>query len=814
MGGLSLWVRADWRRRWLSLLALAVLVAVAGGVATALLAGAHRADTAMARFHAETGPYNLVAEMSLGEHKPESDEELDELLDSQADALAAIAREPGVESISVESWWGIRLLPEYDPPGTVGAFAIGTFSERGDRYHPLVLDGTWPEPDDPDAVVVNEDAVRLLGWTVGSRQTFDTVSPGRMLEWFGNDAQLTDVAGLDGPRIEVEVAAVVRHEADLVENDYPGMLFPEGFARAHADDIAHLEPFALIRADPSRIDEVRERIEAVISGTRVSVADAPPLGEAAPAVIPTVGVEVITLRIAAIVAAVAGLFVVAQAAGRQLAATAGEDRVRFAIGMTTSQQVLGKLLALAPGIIVGAAAVPIVAWALSGVFPRGLARKVEPSPGPRFETSIVLIGATCTAVITLILVATMATAALRRHRSQSVPRAARARGLLAHPALSLGMTFAADPTGTGRSRLGTWAAVATVALGVTAVLTVATLDDSRDNLMSTPALYGAIAEYQYSSNGTLGVADVAAAATDIPGVSAVTHQLMINDDSMPAVGTRQAEVEPEALDTLLGGALPPLHDGRLPAGPDEVALGRGQAAALGVGLGDEVRIAPLGTSTPLMLEVTGITVSPNDDDPDHEFVVTVPTLQALICGGDDLAVCNLTADVFVDVGDGTEGAAARQKLLDTGFIETETPFNVARLNEIGPLPWYLAGFVCVLAAAGLLHQLTITLRRRRGDLSVARALGLPARKAASALTWQALITVLAGVVIGAAAGAVIGPVVWRTIAGELGVRTVTRFPVAVVPIAAFAGACVAALVSFGPRARATRLPLAATLRAE
>ena len=97
----------------------------------------------------------------------------------------------------------------------------------------------------------------------------------------------------------------------------------------------------------------------------------PPLGEVGAAVAPTVAVEVTTLRIAAAVAALAGLFVVAQAVGRQLAATATEDDVRSALGLTAVEQATGKWLVLAPAVLAGAAAVPIVAWTLSGVFPVG-----------------------------------------------------------------------------------------------------------------------------------------------------------------------------------------------------------------------------------------------------------------------------------------------------------------------------------------------------------------------------------------------------------------------------------------------------------
>jgi ABC-type lipoprotein release transport system permease subunit len=814
MGGLSLWVRAEWRRRWAALLALALLVAVAGGVATALYAGSHRADTAFARFRQATSPYNLVASLRLGDEKPTSAAELEQRLAALRRAVADVADLDGVESVSVESWWAIRVYPELDDPGAIVPFAVGTASTYGMRYSPVVIDGALPSLDDGDAVTVNEHAARTLGWTVGSRHTFRTVSPAGLYQWVSNDATLASEDDLDGPEIDVEVVAVVRDEFDVADSRYPAIHFPEGFARAHADEISHLEPMALIRADPARISAVRQQIEAIVDPARMDVEEIPALGEVGAVVAPSVAVEVTTLRLAAAVAAAAGLFVVAQAVGRQIAAAAAEDNVRAALGITAAGRAAGKWLTLAPAALAGAAAVPIVAWAVSGAFPRGLARRAEAQPGLRFDADAIAAGATATLALTLVLLAVMAWRASQRDGRARSPRPSTGSRLLGRPVLSLGASFAADPAGAGRSRLGSWAPVAAVAMGVAAVLTVATLDSSRAHLTSSARLYGAAAELVYDSNGTFGLTDVVERAVATPGVQALTRQSMINDDTMAATGTRSAEVEPEAFETILGGARPPASAGRHPEGPDEVALGRATADDLGVGVGDQVTIAALDGSATLTLQVTGTVVSWGDDDATHAFIVTVPTLQALVCPGVGLDRCNLSVDVFADVADDAAGDTARATLIDDGFETIFPPASVARLSEVGAVPAYLAGFMCVLAAAGLLHQLTITSRRRRHDLAVARALGLPAHGAAAALTWQAMLTVVAGIAIGAAAGAVAGPLVWRIIADGLGVQVVTRLPVVVIPVAALVGAAVAVVLSLGPRLRAARLPLAATLRAE
>ena len=143
------------------------------------------------------------------------------------------------------------------------------------------------------------------------------------------------------------------------------------------------------------------------------------------------------------------------------------------------------------------------------------------------------------------------------------------------------------------------------------------------------------------------------------------------------------------------------------------------------------------------------------------------------------------------------------------------PPSVDRIGQAGALPWYLAGFLCLLGAAGLLHELVTTVRRRRHDLAVTRALGLTAKRAATAVTWQAVLTALAGALAGLLLGALIGPIVWSRIAEDLGVLDSTSLPpVWLAALLVLAVLAVAYMVALPPRWRASRLPMAKILRSE
>ena len=58
-----MWVRSEWRRGWGGSVALALLIAVAGGVTMAVAAGARRADSAISRLQAATNDPQALVEM-------------------------------------------------------------------------------------------------------------------------------------------------------------------------------------------------------------------------------------------------------------------------------------------------------------------------------------------------------------------------------------------------------------------------------------------------------------------------------------------------------------------------------------------------------------------------------------------------------------------------------------------------------------------------------------------------------------------------------------------------------------------------------
>ena len=82
------------------------------------------------------------------------------------------------------------------------------------------------------------------------------------------------------------------------------------------------------------------------------------------------------------------------------------------------------------------------------------------------------------------------------------------------------------------------------------------------------------------------------------------------------------------------------------------------------------------------------------------------------------------------------------------------------------------------------------------------------------MTWQAVLTALAGTVAGLLLGTLVGPVIWRAIADDLGVIVVTRLPVLAIVAVVGGALVVAAVLSVWPRWRAVHVSPAVALRSE
>jgi ABC-type lipoprotein release transport system permease subunit len=798
-------VSGEWRQRWPALVALAVLVAFAGGVATALWAGARRADTAYERFQLATGAANLTAQLRLTAGLSALDPEV---FTGAGRAVTDVAAVPGVERASSDAWWAATPESEIVNEAPV-AFLTGIYTSIGTPNPFDVIAGTLPGPDEPDSAIVNAEALRRTGWQLGSVVRLRTVSPNRFAEWVGNDGSLESVDSFDGPTIDVVVRAVFRSEEDFLEDRDPVLAVTEAFAREYNDDIAHAVPTISIRADPGRVDEVAEQLRPILNEYEM---DLFPAERTDTSVRPTISVEVTTLRIAALTAAVVGLLVIVQAAARQMSAIGEQHHIRAALGMTPTARVMGSWLAVVPAIGLGTLMVPVVGWAFSGLFPRGVARDAEPQLGLRVDTFALTFGAAATCVLGAVAVLAVAVLVARPPRPVRPRRSVLSGAFLSRPAMSLGASFATDPSGRHRRvPLVAGTALLGIACGVGALVVVATIESSREHLEATPRLYGSPTGFVMETNGRSGIPEAIAAALETDGVDALTERMVINDDELEATGPGGSrQVAPMAYQVHKGGALPTVVTGRYPQGPDEVALGRGTARDLGAQVGDEVHIAAFDGSADLDLAVTGLVMPGGTQDQSKAFVVSTDTLATLLCGSDPLEECDLSIDLFANAPAAQAGAALEQ----IGFEPAPVPPSVERIGQTGSLPWYLAGFLCLLGAAGLLHELVTTVRRRRHDLAVTRALGLTPRRAASAITWQSVLTALAGALLGLLLGAIGGSVVWSRIAKSLGVLESSVLPTWWVALVVVAVLGAAAVVSVPPRWRAGRIPLAPVLRSE
>jgi ABC-type lipoprotein release transport system permease subunit len=266
----------------------------------------------------------------------------------------------------------------------------------------------------------------------------------------------------------------------------------------------------------------------------------------------------------------------------------------------------------------------------------------------------------------------------------------------------------------------------------------------------------------------------------------------------------------------LGGTAPiTVLDGRVPLGPNEVALGTGSMHQLGLHVGDRTTIA--GGCGQRDVQVVGRVSMPliGTADPDDGTLLPLDTFRAL-CSDQLVASVDSNTSILVRLRHPSDAAALRRQFDPRQFLVQSrfTPGAVRAIDDVRQVPLVVAVLVALQALAAVAHALALAVRRRRGDLAVLRALGLRPGQTAGVVRWQSLTLAAVAVVIGLPVGVVGGRLLWSMIAGSS--HLVVRADVVIWGLALVAAGIVAGALgaSVWSGHRAARLHPAEILRSE
>jgi len=142
------------------------------------------------------------------------------------------------------------------------------------------------------------------------------------------------------------------------------------------------------------------------------------------------------------------------------------------------------------------------------------------------------------------------------------------------------------------------------------------------------------------------------------------------------------------------------------------------------------------------------------------------------------------------------------------------PAEIVDADRMQAVP-LLAGVLLVVAAViGLSLAVVVSVRSRRRDLAILRALGFTGRQLRDSVRVQALATMVVALVIGVPVGLALGRLAWRAFADQLGVAAGPVVPVWWVAVTVAGGFVVALLAAAVPARAASRVDPATILRSE
>ena len=856
MATVWLLLRADVRHRWRTVLGLALILGLVGGVAMTAAAGARRTATAYPRLlaWANAAQVTVIVTNSESATRPPARQPADQYFTAGGRAaeavrrqyFAALGRLPEVASVTLGTEYNMALpgAGGSAPDTGVQVFASpdGSLGMSGDRVK--ITAGRMFGPSAAGGAVIDQALADRLG-----------LRPGGTLRLIGIRKDSSGTANLKlAVPLAFRVTGIGLFDDQVVPatatTAQPRVLLSPPFA---ATDLAVAmtnlpEAAVRLRAGASLTtfahdaDVLRSRY-GIGSGDYTTVTRGDETAATGRAIRP----QAMALAVFAALAGLIGLAVTCQLLARQLALDAGDFPVLRAIGVTSGRLASGSLGRLLAVTVTGGAVAVAVAVAASPLMPIGPARLAEPAPGFAFDLPVLAAGF---AAVTLLPVAALAPSAWRAARgiaraggAGSAPSAAarpsRVAVLLGHAGSvtsATGIRMAFEP-GRGRTAVPVRTALAGTAVAVGAVAAALVFAASLLGLVATPARYG----QNWDAKFDAGYADIPASygarlLAGVPGVAGYAAgnngELSVNGVSVPAIGVDQVRGEGPA-----GGYLT-LLSGRPPTGPGQIALGTRTLRALGKHVGETVRVqvtwrgGVAGPPVTRTMRITGTAVFP---------AFGLPSLASTDLGSGAVVATSLLSGITEDTGctgrqtcynflllrlrpgTGLDGVAttllarAARAGCPPGqctVTADQRPGDIRDYAGIRDTPLALGALLALLALGTLAHVLVTGVRRRRRDLAVLKALGFTRRQVRAVVAWNATALAAAALLVGVPLGVVAGRWTWAAFADAAGVATSATIDVPLMLLVIPATVVLANLIAAWPGRAAARLRPAGLLRTE
>jgi hypothetical protein len=359
------WLRLELRRRWRSLVVLALLVALATGTVLTAAAGARRGQTAFDRLWAQTLPATATV----------------------------LPNQPGFEWTKIRALPDVTALSEFPVvfgfslpccPGAATGFPLVDDQLTRTIERPVLLAGRLFNPHHADEVVVTPQFAADFGKGVGTTLTLHLASVQQT-----NHGYDGSTGPPRGPVIRVRVVGVGRSLWGSVNVEGPGqkgslLTTPALFTRYRANFVgtngrAYFNALVRLKGGAAAIPGFRADLARVTGRSDIDVWNN--IADFGGPVRRTTGYEAACLLAFALAALVAAIFLIGQSIARYTSAAVSDLQVLQAVGMTPQQAVASAaappFLAAAAGATLGVAAATVASrW-----MPIGAAQFAEPHPG-------------------------------------------------------------------------------------------------------------------------------------------------------------------------------------------------------------------------------------------------------------------------------------------------------------------------------------------------------------------------------------------------------------------------------------------------